>query len=119
MYNVLVIDDERMIRDLVKKALERWGYSVDSAGNASEGMTKYDKGQYDLVITDVRMPGVDGHTVARYIRNSQRNPAPVIGLSGTPWLLQNGTFDDVLSKPFAIQALIEKVENLTRVPLAV
>ncbi len=119
MYSVLVIDDERMIRDLVKKALERQGYLVDSADNADEGMAKYDKGQYDLVITDVRMPGVDGRFVARYIRNSRQDPAPVIGLSGTPWLLQKGSFDDVLSKPFAIHELIEKVENLIKVPLAV
>lgn len=119
MYSVLVIDDERMIRDLVRKALERRGYLVDSADNAHEGIKKYDEGQYDLVITDVRMPDVDGRAVARYIRNSRRGPAPVIGLSGTPWLLQNGNFDDILSKPFAIRALIEKVENLTKVPLAV
>ncbi len=119
MYSVLVIDDERMICDMVKQVLERRGYLVDAAENAREGMEKYDNGQYNLVITDVCMPGDDGRTVARYIRNSKHDPAPVIGLSGTPWLLQNGNFDDVLSKPFAIHALIEKVENLTRVPLAV
>lgn len=119
MYSVLVIDDERMIRDLVKQALERRDYHVDTADSAIEGIAKFDTGHYNVVITDVRMPGVDGHTVARHIRGAKQHTAPVIGLSGTPWLLQHGNFDDVLSKPFAIQALIDKVEGLTKVSMAV
>jgi DNA-binding response OmpR family regulator len=77
-------------------------------------MAEFDSGKYDLVITDVRMPGVDGHRVVHHIRHSGRKRTPVIGVSGTPWLLQNGDFDDVLHKPFTIQNLIEKVNVLTR-----
>lgn len=117
--NVLVIDDERMICDLLEQALSRINYSVDTANNALGGIAKFDKGAYDLVITDVRMPGVDGHTVVHHIRNSERESTPVIGLSGTPWLLQNGGFDDVLFKPFALKSLIEKVTALTKVQMAV
>lgn len=111
---VLVIDDERMIRDMVKLVLARLDYSVDTAGSASGGMRKFDQGLYDLVITDVRMPGVDGYSVVEHIRHSERDGTPVIGVSGTPFLLKRGVFDDVLHKPFAINTLIEKVTHLTK-----
>lgn len=116
--NVLVIDDEHMICDLLKQALGRINFNVDTATNAIGGIAKFDKGQYDLVITDVRMPGVNGHTIVHHIRNSKRNNTPVIGLSGTPWLLHNGGFDDVLFKPFALQSLLKKATDLTQMPLA-
>lgn len=112
MRSVLVIDDEQMIRDLVKQALSLVDFKVETADNAKGGMEKFDSGLYDLVITDVRMPGVDGHRVVHHIRHSKRQKTPVIGLSGTPWLLNNGDFDDVLSKPFAIRKLIEKATSL-------
>lgn len=114
MCSVLVIDDEQMIRDMLKQALARIDVQVRTAGDAEGGMAEFDRGIYDLVITDVRMPGVDGRRIVHHIRRSRRNQTPVIGVSGTPWLLQNGDFDDVLQKPFAIQNLIEKVKLLTR-----
>jgi len=113
MRNVLVIDDEEMVRDLLKQALSRLDVSVETAGDAKKGMAKFDDGVYDLVITDVRMPGVDGHHIVHHIRRSKRHNTPVIGVSGTPWLLNDGDFDDVLHKPFAIRHLLEKVNCLT------
>lgn len=114
MPSVLVIDDERMICDLIKQALSRLNFHVETTDNALGGIAKFEKGKYDLVITDVRMPGVDGHTVVHHIRRSHRDRTPVIGVSGTPWFLQNGDFDEVFPKPFAIQSLIEKVVDLTK-----
>ncbi len=113
MRNVLVIDDEEMVRDLLKQALSRLDVSVETAGDAKKGMAKFDDGVFDLVITDVCMPGVDGHHIVHHIRSSKRHRTPVIGVSGTPWLLNSGDFDDVLHKPFAIQHLLEKVNCLT------
>jgi DNA-binding response OmpR family regulator len=110
--NVLVIDDEQLIRDLLTQALRLVDFRVVTADNAKGGMAEFDSGLYDLVITDVQMPGVDGHGVVHHIRHSQRQKTPVIGLSGTPWLLNGGDFDDVLSKPFAIHSLIEKAKSL-------
>jgi DNA-binding response OmpR family regulator len=110
--NVLVIDDEQMIRDLLKHALSSVNFKVETADNAKGGMAKFDSGWFDLVITDVQMPGVDGYCVVKHIRHSDRQKTPVIGVSGTPWLLNDGDFDDVLQKPFAIQSLIEKAKSL-------
>jgi DNA-binding response OmpR family regulator len=114
--NVLVIDDEKMIRDLLKQALTRMNIQVETAGDAEDGMAQFDRGMYDLVITDVRMPGVNGHRVVHHIRRSGRKQTPVIGVSGTPCLLQNGDFDDVLYKPFTIRNLLEKIRGLTCAP---
>ncbi|MEJ2156364.1 MAG: response regulator [Desulfobacteraceae bacterium] len=113
MCNVLVIDDEEMVRDLLKQALSRVDVVVETVGDAEKGMAKFDNGAFDLVITDVRMPGVDGHRILHHIRKSKRNRTPVIGVSGTPWLLSKGDFDDVLHKPFAIRHLLDKVHCLT------
>ena len=113
MYNVLVIDDERMVRDMLQNALSRVDFTVETAENALGGIAKFDRGMYDLVITDIRMPGGDGHSVVHHIRRSKRQETPVIGVSGTPFLLQDSDFDDVLCKPFAIHKLIEKAQILT------
>ncbi len=114
MFNVLVIDDEQMICDLVEQALSMAGFKVETVDDSERGMVKFDSGLYDLVVTDVRMPGVDGRVVLHHIRHSERKSTPVIGLSGTPWLLHNGDFDAVLHKPFAIQNLIDKAKLLTQ-----
>lgn len=118
MPSVLVIDDEWMICDLIRRALGRMDIQVDTADNALGGISKFEEGDFDLVITDVRMPGVDGYSVVHHIRNSDRGNTPVIGVSGTPWFLQNVDFDEVFPKPFAIQSLIKKVVDLINVPVS-
>ena len=112
--NILVIDDETMIREMLQQAFRRLDFNVDVAENATTGISKFDNGCYDLVITDVRMPGVDGYTVVHHIRQSKRESTPVIGVSGTPWLLQNEGFTEVFDKPFSLNALIEKARGLVR-----
>ena len=116
MPSVLVIDDEAMICDLIKRALERLDIQVDTSDSALSGISKFEKGDYDLVITDVRMPGVDGYCVVDHIRKSNRGRTPVIGVSGTPWFLQNVDFDKVFPKPFAIQSLTDAVLALIKMP---
>ena len=113
MCKVLVIDDERMILSLVKQALQRIDYSVETAHNGRRGIAKFDTGNYDLVITDVCMPETDGNRVVTHIRNSSRSRTPVIGMSGTPWKLVNHGFDRVLAKPFEIVSLVHTARTLT------
>jgi CheY-like chemotaxis protein len=113
MCNVLVIDDERMILCLVEQVLKRMDYTVDTAENGRKGIDKFDRGNYDLVITDIRMPGGDGYDVVDHIRNSPRGATPVIGMSGTPWRLAGRTFDRVIAKPFQIASLMDTARTLT------
>jgi CheY-like chemotaxis protein len=62
------------------------------------------------------MPHIDGKGVAAHIRKSKKQSIPVIAMSGTPWLLENETFDMVLSKPFPLHKLIESIRSLVPMP---
>jgi len=117
MCNVLVIDDERMISDVLQQALTIYGYNVETASGGSDGLRMFDAGSFDLVITDIRMPDIDGIEIARCIRNSEKPQTPIIGMSGTPWLMKGNGFDSTIPKPFSIQTLMDTVRKLTVIPL--
>ena len=112
MHSVLVIDDEKFISDSLGKALKKHGYKVETASSGREGMQKFDGGPYDLVITDLLMPDLDGMAVLQHIRGSKKPSTPVIGISGTPWLLKEDCFDAVLAKPFSIHTMLAVLEKL-------
>ena len=112
MCDVLVIDDEESILLMITIALAKFGFTVEIATDGSEGIKKFFEGNYGLVITDIQMPGPDGNDVVRHIRNSNRKSTPVIGISGTPWLLKNSDFDAVLPKPSSIKTLVDTAKNL-------
>jgi DNA-binding response OmpR family regulator len=88
---------------------------VDTAAGGKEGIQKFDDGNFDMVITDIVMPEVGGLGVLRHIRGSSRHRVPIIGMSGTPWLMDGSDFDMVLAKPFPLQKLVDSVRNITRV----
>jgi len=113
MHQILVIDDQEFILDTVREALTMNGYEVEVAADGQEGIQKFDDGCFDLVITDMQMPGKDGNNVVEHIRNSDRQFTPVIGFSGTPWLLQKSDFDIVFVKPFSLQDLVDAIQNLS------
>ena len=110
---VLAIDDEKAILDMLRRALVIFGFRVEVASAGEEGIEKFDNNDFDIVITDILMPGIDGVGVLNYIRKSNRADTPVIGISGTPWLLQKEKFDMVLDKPFSIKTLVHSVKQFT------
>jgi len=116
MHQILVIDDEKSILDIVREVLTVYGYEVEIAADGQEGIQKFDDGSFDLVITDMQMPGIDGNNVVRHIRNSDRQFTPVIGFSGTPWLLKKSDFDIVFTKPFSLKDLVNAVQYLSAKP---
>jgi DNA-binding response OmpR family regulator len=115
MSTILVIDDEKGILQLMHEALTMYGHKVETADDGLEGIRKFDDGCYDIVITDVRMPVIDGNGVAAHIRKSEKQCIPVIGISGTPWLLEADNFDMVLSKPFPLKQLLNCIRSLLSV----
>ncbi len=119
MCTVLVIDDEKPILNLLQMALTQHGYHVQTAADGREGIQKFDNEFIDIVITDVCMPDIDGREVARHVRNSGRKTTPIIAISGTPWLLEDGEFDRILTKPFPLQTLYDTVAHLAGKPPAV
>lgn len=113
MLQVLVIDDEQAILDVVQMALTRAGFGVETAADGHQGIQRFDEGHFDVVITDMLMPGVNGNSVVQHIRNSKRSSTPIIGFSGTPWFLNAGNLDVVLTKPFPLKDLLDAVQDLS------
>ena len=113
MYHILVIDDEKDILDIIKEVLSRVGYEVEIASDGQEGIQKFNSGRFDLVITDIQMPELDGRDVVDHIHNSDRPCTPIIGISGSPWLFDNIQFDAVLTKPFRFEDLINSIRHIS------
>ena len=118
MNRILVIDDEPGISDMIREALTRFGYTVETAANGWQGLQLLKDASFDLVVTDMCMPDRDGACIVRHIRSSSRPLTPVIGISGTPWLLEGAGCDAVLPKPFPLQALVDTVKHLKRISLS-
>ena len=110
--NVLVIDDEQSLLKLFSKILKNAGFLVETAINGYEGLEKFHAKHFDIVITDILMPGMQGNDVANHIRNSKRPPTAVIGISGTPWKLSKHDFDSILPKPFSPGTLLSTIKNV-------
>jgi CheY-like chemotaxis protein len=80
---ILVVDDEPGIQRIFKRALANYGLVAEVAGNADEAMTRLEGGAFDVIVTDVNMPGADGIAFLRICR--ERYPhIPVIVMSGRP-----------------------------------
>ena len=116
MSTILVIDDEKGILRLMHQALTKFGHNVETADDGLEGIRKFDDGCFDIVITDIRMPVIDGNGVVAHIRKSEKQSIPIIAISGTPWLLGSDSFDMVLPKPFSLKKLIDSIRSLAPVP---
>ncbi|HXH82389.1 MAG TPA: response regulator [Candidatus Tectomicrobia bacterium] len=67
---VLVIEDDRHVRSLLCDLLEMWGYATDAAGDGHDGLRRLAEARYDAVVTDFKMPGISGLTVAERARES-------------------------------------------------
>jgi len=96
MCKVLIIDDEESVRSLLTEVFLLNGIDTDAAPNGDDGLEKFHQEAFDIVITDLSMPGMNGNSVARKIRNSDRPNTPIIGISGTTWLFEDNHFDLVV-----------------------
>jgi two-component system, OmpR family, response regulator MprA len=117
---ILVVDDERAVRESLRRALELEGYEIELAEDGSEALSTLadDEGQPDAVILDVLMPGVDGLEVCRRLRASG-NRVPVLMLTARDEVenrvsgLDAGA-DDYVTKPFALDELLARIRALLR-----
>jgi two-component system copper resistance phosphate regulon response regulator CusR len=115
---VLAIDDEPRILDFVERGLGRMGYRVDTERDSREGLRRALTDPYELVILDLLMPGMDGITVLRRLKEG-KPLQPVIVLSAmsdtrsTVTCLDAGA-DDYLTKPFSFDELVARVHARIR-----
>lgn len=114
---ILVVDDEESITDIVSFNLLKEGYRVDVAHSGDKAVAMAKAAEYDLVILDVMLPGIDGYEVCRRIRSSSN--VPVLFLSARDTELDKVVGlelggDDYLAKPFGIRELLARVHALLR-----
>ncbi|HUV75802.1 MAG TPA: response regulator transcription factor [Dehalococcoidales bacterium] len=115
--HILVIDDERALLKLVKNILEPKGYKVSLAASGHSGLALMEKEHPDLIILDMKMPGLNGFQVLDLIR--QRSNIPVIMLTGVidknilSKSLNIGA-DDYITKPFNPDVLVARIEAKLR-----
>jgi DNA-binding response OmpR family regulator len=113
MTRILVIDDETMIRALLRAVLEREGYDVVEAADGADGLQQYQATRPDLVMTDLQMPVMDGFALLRVLRRVVPTPA-VIAISGDQHdLTQAQTLTPyTFAKPLPFKQLLATVHTL-------
>jgi CheY-like chemotaxis protein len=116
MAAILVVDDEKAVRGALADNLKFLGYEVATASNGPEGLRLFLADSFDLVFTDMHMPGMDGWNLARRIKDKSPN-TPVVLITGsereTVMKTLKGSFvDAAIFKPFSLGDIQETVRRL-------
>lgn len=118
---VLVVDDDAVILGMIKKFLESRSYRVLTADNGAAALTVLRDNKPDIVLSDAKMPVLDGHTLLRLIRKETTEQSiPLILMSGA-WIEESnvlagfeGGADDYLMKPLSLPVLAARIEAVLR-----
>jgi two-component system response regulator MprA len=115
---VLVVEDEKKMAELLKRGLEEENHCVTVALDGREGFEVAASGEFDVIVLDLMLPGIDGFEVARRLRRAD-NRTPILMLTARDALqdIANGLdfgADDYLTKPFAFTELLARLRSVTR-----
>jgi DNA-binding response OmpR family regulator len=115
---ILVVEDEQRMAELLRRTLQEEGHQVIVASDGKEGFEIARSSAFDVIILDVMLPGIDGVTVARQLRE-RRNQTPVLMLTArdAPSDIIKGLdcgADDYLTKPFSIDILLARIRAVSR-----
>ncbi len=112
---ILIVDDEEQMRDLLTKVLDKNGYQVSAAGDGEQALALLEKEPVDLVVTDVRMPGVSGLEALKAIK--ELNPEIVViimtafgSIDQAVQAVKDGAYD-YINKPFKIDEMLLTIEK--------
>lgn len=115
---ILVVEDEKKVAHFVKKGLLEDGYAVDVVYNGRDGLNFATDQSYDLIILDIYLPGIDGLTILKKLRDGKvKTPVLLLTVRATiedKVLGLDSGADDYLTKPFAFEELIARVRALLR-----
>jgi two-component system cell cycle sensor histidine kinase/response regulator CckA len=113
MARALIIDDEKNILNILRTLLVKLDFEVKMAHVGREGIELFEEGHdFDLVITDIRMPRADGNQVAKHIRGSGKPDTPIVAMSGYNDKADGELFDFTLEKPFNLKELMTVVKAI-------
>ena len=115
--SVLIVEDDKNIRELLQMYLEKEGYAVTVAADGGQGLSKFRAIQPDLVLLDVMMPVMDGWAVCRAIRAESQIPIIMLTAKGETedkvTGLRTGA-DDYITKPFEMREVLARIEAVLR-----
>ncbi len=116
--NILVVEDEQAIRDALKMVLEEEGYQTQAAADGKKGMELINMNDFDIVITDLKMPEIDGMTLTRQIQQICPQTSVIIitahgSLESAIEALRIGAYDYIL-KPFDFDDVLYKIKRLIK-----
>jgi two-component system, OmpR family, KDP operon response regulator KdpE len=115
--NILVVDDEAQITRVLKTTLSTQGYGIRTAADGEEALDLMKSWSPDLIITDLRMPNMDGLELCRRVRMESRTPIIVLSVKGEETIkveaLDAGA-DDYITKPFSVNELLARVRAALR-----
>jgi two-component system KDP operon response regulator KdpE len=115
--NILVVDDEAQITRVLKTSLSAQGYGIRTASDGMQALLEMKTWTPDLIITDLRMPNMDGLELCRQVRSDSRIPIIVLSVKGEETIkveaLDAGA-DDYVTKPFSVNELLARVRAALR-----
>jgi two-component system KDP operon response regulator KdpE len=115
--NILVVDDEAQITRVLKTTLSAQGYGIRTAADGVQALLEMKTWAPDLIITDLRMPNMDGLELCRQVRSQSRIPIIVLSVKGEETIkveaLDAGA-DDYVTKPFSVKELLARVRAALR-----
>lgn len=115
--HVLVVDDEKMIRSLLKMSLQRMGYEVSTAEDGEEALALFRSNSFDLVLLDILMPGMDGFSVCSEMRRESSVPIIMLTALNRPDDIVRGLelgADNYITKPFTFKEVEARIRAILR-----
>jgi len=115
MSNILIADDNEHNRYIARYLLEDAGHQIEQAENGNDAVKLAQKGNFDLVLMDIQMPGMDGITATKHLKSEGFN-VPIVALTAKAMrgdkeeILAAGC-DGYISKPFEVDAFVSEVEK--------
>ena len=115
---ILIVEDEKKMADLLKKGLEEENHSVSVAFDGRAALEIAGDFEFDAIVLDIMLPGVDGYEVARRLRKSQ-NETPILMLTArdaVPDIVKglDAGADDYLTKPFSFEEFLARLRSVSR-----
>ncbi len=117
MHKLLIVDDEEMIRKLIRKYAEFDGYEVCEACDGLDAVTKFRHNNFDLIVMDIMMPELDGFSACREIRKTSNIPIIMLSARGEEYDKINGFeigIDDYVVKPFSPKELLLRINAILK-----